>query len=250
MNIVSFSGGRTSAYLVWLMKDKADKFVFMDTGCEHPATYEFIRNIRKHWGVDITCIRTYVTPEMGIGVNYRRVRLADLKPDMRVMNQMSDKYGPPNCTDRHCTNYTKLIPFRKFKGKGVTTWLGIRCDEPRRLRKKKGVRYLAELSDFDKQDILDWWAEQPFDLGIPEHLGNCVFCVHKSPRKIALAARDCPDAAAEWSQMMGDVPNYRRNLSFNGIIKMFSLFTRQEIVDGMRGDYDDSVCSQSCEVFK
>ena len=43
--IVSFSGGRTSAYLCSLIKKSHPDavFVFMDTGAEHPKTYRFIR---------------------------------------------------------------------------------------------------------------------------------------------------------------------------------------------------------------
>ena len=37
------------------------------------------------------------------------------------------------------------------------------------------LHYLAELSDFEKADVLSWWKGQPFDLQIQEHLGNCVF---------------------------------------------------------------------------
>ncbi|EAK8505588.1 TPA: phosphoadenosine phosphosulfate reductase family protein, partial [Neisseria gonorrhoeae] len=54
INVVSFSGGRTSAYLLWLMEQKrrAGKdvhYVFMDTGCEHPMTYRFVREVVKFW---------------------------------------------------------------------------------------------------------------------------------------------------------------------------------------------------------
>jgi 3'-phosphoadenosine 5'-phosphosulfate sulfotransferase (PAPS reductase)/FAD synthetase len=45
--VVSFSGGRTSAYLCKIMIDKFGKdnvdFIYMDTGAEHPKTYEFIK---------------------------------------------------------------------------------------------------------------------------------------------------------------------------------------------------------------
>ena len=49
--VVSFSGGRTSAYLVWLTKNLGmnAKYVFMDTGAEHPKTYEFVRNVSRNF---------------------------------------------------------------------------------------------------------------------------------------------------------------------------------------------------------
>ena len=44
-NIASFSGGRSSAYMVHkLMQSHPDTdFIFTDTGAEHPKTYEFIK---------------------------------------------------------------------------------------------------------------------------------------------------------------------------------------------------------------
>ncbi|WP_149017487.1 phosphoadenosine phosphosulfate reductase family protein, partial [Escherichia coli] len=61
INVVSFSGGRTSAYLLWLMEQKRQAgedvhYVFMDTGAEHPKTYEFIRNIVSNWKIDLHCL--------------------------------------------------------------------------------------------------------------------------------------------------------------------------------------------------
>ena len=58
-NVVSFSGGRTSAYLIHRIQAmvsqgliKNVKYVFMDTGAEHPKTYEFIRQVVKHFEID------------------------------------------------------------------------------------------------------------------------------------------------------------------------------------------------------
>src|SRR3990167_7903563 len=77
-HVVSFSGGRTSAYLVHLMeqlrKDKDWKvvYVFCDTGAEHDKTYDFIRNIVRHWKIDLTCLRVVVNPEYRKGSSYER----------------------------------------------------------------------------------------------------------------------------------------------------------------------------------
>ncbi|MBD2815963.1 phosphoadenosine phosphosulfate reductase family protein, partial [Xenorhabdus sp. Flor] len=61
INVVSFSGGRTSAYLVYLMEQRRKqgedvRYVFMDTGAEHPKTYEFIRDLVQHWKIDLVCL--------------------------------------------------------------------------------------------------------------------------------------------------------------------------------------------------
>ncbi|MDW5304528.1 hypothetical protein R7J46_19500, partial [Acinetobacter baumannii] len=101
----------------------------------------------------------------------------------------------------------KTEPFEKycndvFGKNNYERWIGIRSDEPKRLpievleklglpihkdakKQKAGFRYLAEISDFTKEDVLDWWEQQPFDLAITEHLGNCVFCIKKHLNKVA-----------------------------------------------------------------
>ena len=157
------------------------EYVFMDTGAEHPETYKFVRNIVKHWGINLTCLRAVVHPKRGVGITYKRVSIDDLCADLQPWWDVLAKYGTPyNPGGAFCTRAMKLDPFYKYCdesfGKGnYTTWLGIRCDEPKRLTPKQGVEYLATISDFDKQDVLEWWSGQDFDLQIPEWLGNCVF---------------------------------------------------------------------------
>ena len=48
-------------------------------------------------------------------------------------------------------------------------------------------------SGIGKQDVIDWWATQPFDLRISGDMGNCVFCFMKPPTKLeAIANLDDP----------------------------------------------------------
>ena len=80
--------------------------------------------------------------------------------------------------------------------------LGLRADEPRRVDRVLSRTLYAEgattakctvrtqppgehpyfpLADagMSKQDVIDYWADAPFDLDIPEGAGNCVFCFMK-----------------------------------------------------------------------
>lgn len=94
--VISFSGGRTSAYLVNLMRDDPNaRFVFMDTGAEHPATYEFVRNVVKHFGIELTCLRVDVNPELGKGNGYKVVSIDDIRQDLEPWRAMIQKYGVP-----------------------------------------------------------------------------------------------------------------------------------------------------------
>lgn len=271
--VVSFSGGRTSAYLCHLMKEKFGddvEFVYMDTGAEHPKTYEFIRKVNSAFGLNLTCLRTKFNPELGKANSYEVVSIDDIKCDLKPWQEMMKKYGTPyNPGGAFCTDRMKLVPWTKYLnekyGKGdYITYLGIRTDEPRRLKPRDGVVYMGDISDFDKQDVLDWWSEQDFDLEIPEHLGNCVFCIKKGINKVQLAIHDEPELAEQFNKIL-DVKKvrtverrkspplemYRGRQSFGQIIATAKLHTREEIASTIRGArrFDSGSCSESCEVF-
>lgn len=273
--IVSFSGGRTSAYLVYLMEEKRKlgefddvHYIFMDTGAEHPKTYQFLRHCVEYFGIELTCLRTKVIPEQGKGSTYQVVELSDCKPDLQPWYDYTQKYGMAHVTMPKCTDVMKIHPFTKYCnerfGKGqYTTWLGIRIDEEKRLKDVDGFRYLAEISDKDKADILDWWADRPFDLDLPEWLGNCVFCIKKGAPRIALAQMDEPELAAQWEAMVyrdgmhitagrkeKSIPNeacYRNYQTFRGIRDAHEGVTREQLL--MRQRSSAGGCTESCEVF-
>ena len=88
--VVSFSGGRTSAYLVWLTKSLGidAKYVFMDTGAEHPKTYDFVRNVARGFGVEVTCLRVDVNPELGKGNGYSVISIDEIQQDLAPWKAM------------------------------------------------------------------------------------------------------------------------------------------------------------------
>lgn len=275
-HIVSFSGGRTSAFLVHLLEEKRKaagiktRYIYLDTSAEHPATYQFIRDIVKYWGIELTCLRVVINPELGQANTYREVSLDEIGPDLQVWKDICGKYGTPYLHGPFCTRVMKKEVYDRYlkdqyPDGDFVTYLGIRADEPRRLKPRKGVVYLADIDDSEKPDILRWWKQQPFDLQIREHLGNCVFCVKKRPNKIALAARDEPELAQQFIDVITSpdvrpVPHrkqqdnkimYRDNQSLEQIIAISSQFTREELFERIRwsGGEDAGSCSESCEVF-
>lgn len=277
-HVVSFSGGRTSAYLTYLMEQKRINegwdvsYVFMDTGAEHPSTYTFIRNVVKHFNIDLTCLKAVTHSTFGVGNTYEVISVDDIGKDLSPWVDMVGKYGTPfNPGGACCTGYMKTTPYKKycdatFGKKGYETWLGIRIDEPRRLPKvkKEGFDYLASISDLDKNDILDWWDEQDFNLNLAEHLGNCVFCIKKGANKIALAAKDEPQLASDFiaiteregiretaGRTTPTTHMYRGTMSLSGIIEQYKDMDRDELFSTLRYSkrFDSGSCSESCEVF-
>jgi len=57
---------------------------------------------------------------------------------------------------------------------------------------------LFEISDFDKQDILEYWEAQSIDLNIPNHCGNCVFCIEKTVNQLSYLCHTQQELADEW----------------------------------------------------
>ena len=285
--VASFSGGRTSAYMCHKLKeiygDEVD-FVYMDTGAEHPKTYDFIRKVNDAFDLNLTCLRVDINPELGKGNGYKVVGVDEIEQDLAPFKDIMSKYGTPYRGGAFCSEMMKTNPFISYcddvYGKDLyTCWLGMREDEPGRLKAlpdknldmfaekpktKRKIRYLAEISDFDKQDVLDWWSSQDFDLEIVEPLGNCVFCVKKGANKIAMAARIEPGMADDfWGLITSDsvrmIPSrkrqseimYRDSQSLKSIIDSYADVSTEDIEKSIRSmrQYDTGSCSESCEAF-
>jgi len=273
--VVSFSGGRTSAYLCKLMIDTYGKenvdFIYMDTGAEHPKTYEFIKNVNEFLNLNLICLRGDFNQPLGKGHKYKVVNIASIKSDLSPFTEMVNKYGTPSISGKWCTSRMKEETHDKYcndtygKG-GYQTWIGIRADEPKRLTgvgKRNDLRYMAEITDAEKKDVLEFWAGQPFDLGVDEWLGNCVFCFKKSNLKLAAAQRDEPELYLKWLDMIDGAKErpeqqrdskhvmYRNKLTLPQLIATFDGSTGEEIKARIRGGkmIDTNSCSESCEVF-
>jgi hypothetical protein len=318
--VVSFSGGRTSAYLCKIMIDTYGRdnidFIYMDTGAEHSKTYEFIRKVNNEFGLDLICLRGDFTRPLGAGVGYSIVDIESLSPDLVPFKSMLSKYGVPYIGGMFCTDRMKLKPFKKYCDdtygkKNYETWLGIRADELPRVfgkklysrllelgyeddrlismysmgienlsnelvqpyeddmfhgilkRRSTDLRYMAEISDFDKQDVLNYWTKMPFDLDLDEWSGNCEFCPKKSNLKLAASQRDSPASYIDFVDMLhGDSVRiddntgerkkmYRGKQSLESLIAKFDGSTGEEIKARIRGSkmFDTNSCSESCEVF-
>lgn len=149
------------------------------------------------------------------------------------------------------------------------TALGIRPDEPRRIKYNKTPQNkVYPLVDWhpakpDKLHILDWWEDRDFDLGIPEHLGNCVGCFRKSDRKSMKAYRDAPEQFVNTlekdyghvgsNKIKGvhvDEPRtmYRDYKTCESIIQMFNEVDHQWLSKD-DPDYMNEGCASSCEPF-
>lgn len=210
--LVSFSGGRTSAYMLRRILDEGLQpdvhVVFADTGKERAETYEFVRACAERWGVEIHWVQ-------------RAGGFDQLLKDRGFL---------PNPVFRFCTTELKIRPMRDWmRARGYEHWtnvVGLRADEPRRVanmranrsRERWDVALPLVEAGITESDVLAFWREQPFDLQLQTWEGNCDLCFLKSRKKRLRIMQDRPDLAAWWiekettagDQFRRGEPSYQR----------------------------------------
>ena len=200
--IASFSGGETSAYMArWLQLNKSDEFnlvfVFMNTGAEHSKTLDFVNKCDKEWGLNMVWIEAVVHHGKRKSCTHKVVSYETASETYGPFYETVKKYGIPNRSYPHCNRAMKLEPFESWMKEnhpGAYRAIGIRVDEIDRMSVKADkmkIKYpLIGMNPTTKEEVKIWWSKQPFNLGLPEHLGNCVTCWKKSDRKLKTIAME------------------------------------------------------------
>ena len=194
--IVCFSGGRTSGYMSWFLKTHMSHlynlhFIYANTGQEHIKTLEFVNKCDEYLGLNLVWLEADVFHDLRKSSGYKVVTFDTASRKGEPFEEVIKKYGLPNQNFLHCTRELKNNPIKQWRldngYKDSKIALGIRGDEPRRIKLRLDAMYpLQHIKHTTKEEILDWWKEQPFDLEISEQLGNCVTCYKKSDKKLDL----------------------------------------------------------------
>lgn len=220
--VISFSGGRTSGYMLRRILDAGLRpdvhVVFTNTGKERPETLTFIADVSQQWQVPIRWLEWRRHEPRYAEVSYETAarqgepfeQLITWKSEMREANGRG--YGLlPSPAMRFCTQHLKIETAKRFIREvlGFTDWtnaMGIRYDEPRRWRilgqdernpHEFIVGPLVE-ARITEADVMAFWATQPFDLQLRQHEGNCDLCFLKHPRKRERILRARPDLGVWW----------------------------------------------------
>lgn len=205
--LISFSGGRTSAYMTKRLLDERGRgehtvVVFANTGQEHEETLRFVDRCDREFGFGVVWIEALVRPEMGAGTGAKVVSFESAARNGEPLEAVIAKHGIPNRNSPHCTRGTKTRPIQAYaKSMGWATGtydtaIGIRADEADRVSAAAAtgrIVYPPLRWGVTKAQVLKWWRAQAFDLGIPEHLGNCTWCWKKSRRKLLTLAAEAPE---------------------------------------------------------
>lgn len=225
---ISFSGGRTSAYMLWRVLQSNGGLppkavvAFANTGKEDEATLRFVRDCGEHWNVPITWVE-YRNDEAGFAVVSFDSASRHGEPFEAIIQKRNFL---PNPVARFCTVELKIQPEHKFlRSIGWTDWenmVGIRSDEPRRVAKiranpsggKSGPARVMPLAEagITKRDVADFWLRSTFDLGLPNmggitmH-GNCDLCFLKGAAQIQSLIAEKPERAIWWARMETSITN-------------------------------------------
>lgn len=222
--LISFSGGRTSGYMLWRILQAHDGALpddvhvcFANTGKEREETLRFVHDVATRWNVKIRWLERRSAGRGSrpsdrfaeVGYNSASRNGEPFSEIIRLKQYL------PNSQMRYCTIELKIRTMLMFmKAQGYKRWInavGLRGDEMRRVfkaieRNESGKEVFTAVMPMAtqkggmvrKSDVMDFWKDQPFDLGLAPHEGNCDLCFLKSrPAKIAII-RELPDRANWW----------------------------------------------------
>lgn len=276
--IISFSGGRTSAYMTWwLMNVWEDRgnweiiIVFANTGKEVEGTLFFVDECAAEWGLDIIWIEGYPSEKgKGWGVKAKVVTYETASRKGEPFEAMIARLGIPSTDAPFCSPQLKREAIRSYArsigwGSNYTVAVGMRVDEPKRVKrksKKQKLLYpLVDLIPTNKKQVNEWWEQQSFNLNIHVDDGNCDGCWKKSFPTLTRIMQRTPNTFDWWEKMTekykGSNPRhneeklpqnfYRGNKSVSDIKEMAKL-SQEEIRQKTLFDTLDG-CSESCEAF-
>lgn len=254
--VISFSGGRTSAYLLWRVLQSNNGLpddsivVFANTGKEEEATLQFVQDCSDKWNVPITWLE-YVWHEEPS----QRFKVVDFNTASRngepFFELLQNSPNLPNPVARTCTaklkirtihNYVKSLGWEHNEN---MDWMGIRADEARRAAKVEKYRIPLFVDGVTKQDISKFWNEQDFDLGLPNMNGttmhgNCDLCFLKPVHQIVSLIKEKPSRADWWikaekscqtsNKTFGDGARFRKDRPSYEKLKEFAL-SQQDMFD-------------------
>lgn len=212
---ISFSGGRTSAYMLHeIISAHGGKLpddivvTFANTGKEREETLRFVHDCGTNWGVKVHWVEWRAAPPGFDEVGYNSAARSG-EPFAALI---AKKKITPNWQMRFCTQYLKvqaMTDFMAYLGFPAGSYyevIGLRYDEGPRIFKmlerneKFSRRCVAPMSKarVTERIVLDWWSTQPFDLRLEPGEGNCDLCFLKGRGLRKELIRRRPDSAQWW----------------------------------------------------
>jgi 3'-phosphoadenosine 5'-phosphosulfate sulfotransferase (PAPS reductase)/FAD synthetase len=214
---ISFSGGRTSAYMLYKIIECGggvlpnDAIVcFANTGKEDEATLRFVQACSDNWNVEIHWLE------------YRDADPAFARVDFQTASRNGEPFEAiirkrqylPNPVTRFCTSDLKIRTIHKYlKSLGwhdhneTMDWIGMRADEQRRAAKiADKSRIPLVIAGVTKETVGEFWRNQTFDLELPNingvtYHGNCDLCFLKGGSQVLSLIAEKPERGIWWAKM-------------------------------------------------
>jgi 3'-phosphoadenosine 5'-phosphosulfate sulfotransferase (PAPS reductase)/FAD synthetase len=267
--LISFSGGRTSAYMLYQILRAYDgalpddiHVTFANTGKEREETLRFVHDCAVNWNVRVRWLEWRDT-EAG----FEEVGFNSASRNGEPFAALVAKRGfVPNGVSRFCSVTLKVRAATNFaRSVGFEHWvnaIGLRYDEGMRVMRAlerndtnkdrfKAVMPLSK-AKVTERDIMAFWQRQPFDLQLESYEGNCDLCFLKSRGKLHRLIRDNPTMVDWWDQLERSVSGtasgagatFRLGESFADLKRQV---TTQPIFPGLIDDEHDVECGLLCE---
>lgn len=270
---ISFSGGRTSALMLWCVLvawggqlPENIIVVFANTGKEREETLRFVHECSARWGVMIHWVEFRPKP-----VWFERVGFNSASRDGEPFRSVIGKEGRlPNALGRSCSGEMKRRTIRRFVVKefGWTVFLtlvGLRFDEGPRVLSQEGANRgkrsqksspLAYAGVVKRQVTAFWLGAnrdptrlrhplpQGFDLGLRDDEGNCDMCFLKGVTKLVRLEKRRPGSANWWiGEERATAKQFERSWSYEDI-KRWAVEWQELPLDETPDD--DSECGDAC----
>lgn len=257
--LISFSGGRTSAYMLHeILRAHDDKLpddvhvTFANTGKEREETLRFVHDCATHWNVPVRWLER--APEGGFTeVGYNSASRSG-EPFAALIQK---KKYLPNAVTRFCTIELKIRVMRDFaRSLGWEHWhnvIGLRYDEGHRVLKaleqndrgKERFKTLMPLSraHVTKRDVAAFWQTRKFDLGLQSYEGNCDLCFLKGRKKLEAIIRENPGIQDWWIEQEAIVPSKQTGARF---VTEFSYANLAQHVEDSPTMFDDEEHDVEC----
>lgn len=265
--LISFSGGRTSAYMLHKILRAYDgqlpddvHVTFANTGKEREETLRFVHDCATHWNVRVRWLERGPDGAF-VEVGYNSAS-RNGEPFAALI---AKKQYLPNAVTRFCTVELKIRVMRDFaRSVGFERWnnvIGLRYDEGLRVMKAlarnddgrerfKAVMPLSK-AKVTKRDVMTFWQSQPFDLGLQSYEGNCDLCFLKSKAKLANIMRENPGMADWWIDQEKNVgaskPSGARFVTEYSYAGLLDHTERSPLLFDDLSDEHDTECGLHCE---
>lgn len=157
--IVSFSGGKTSAFMAFQLRKQFPNvtfvFIFANTGQECEETLIFVDKCDKEFKLGVVWVEAVVNPIHGKGITHKVVDFKTASRNGEPFEAHIAKSGIPNANKPQCSDRLKKLVIEDYKKKnnlrGLTHCIGMRADEAGRVLSKEKRDRLTRLGMSDNQ---------------------------------------------------------------------------------------------------